>query len=105
MNCIISSENTDDELKAALNTGAKYGCIVSKEPYYLGDEKSTFVWLFSISVIKKNILKLPCRKRSLRKKCASAKQVFEELQQFKPNGYFISNGPGDPAQWTMPLQP
>jgi carbamoyl-phosphate synthase small subunit len=26
-----------------------------------------------------------------------AKTSFEELEQFKPDGYFISNGPGDPA--------
>ncbi len=26
-----------------------------------------------------------------------AKTSFEELEKFKPHGYFISNGPGDPA--------
>ncbi len=29
-------------------------------------------------------------------KVFNAKTTFEELEAFKPNGYFISNGPGDP---------
>jgi len=30
-----------------------------------------------------------------------AKTQVAELKAFKPNGYFISNGPGDPQPWIM----
>ena len=103
MNCIISSEKTNvDELKAALNMvpnmdGLELASTVStKEPYYLGDEKSNIRVAVLDFGIKKNILNCLVE-RGAYVKVHPAKTSFEELQQFKPNGYFISNGPGDPA--------
>lgn len=102
MNCIISSEVNDmEKLKAELSkvpsmAGLELASVVStKEPYLLGDPKSNI----RISVldfgIKKNILNCLVE-RGAYVKVHNAKASFEELEQFKPNGYFISNGPGDP---------
>jgi len=45
---------------------------------------------------KRNIL--DCMKdRGARLKVFPAKTAFEELREFAPDGYFLSNGPGDPA--------
>ncbi len=46
--------------------------------------------------IKKNILNCLVE-RGAYVKVHNAKTSFGELEQFKPHGYFISNGPGDPA--------
>lgn len=103
MNCIISSEQTDvEQLKAELDrvpsmSGLELASTVStKENYCLGDEDSPL----RISVldfgIKKHILQCLVD-RGAYVKVHNAKTGFEELEQFKPNGYFISNGPGDPA--------
>ncbi len=103
MNCIISSVNTDTEelikelKKVPSMDGLELASAVStKEPYYSGDEKS----LLRIAVldfgIKKNILNCLVE-RGAYVKVHNAKTGFEELEKFKPHGYFISNGPGDPA--------
>jgi carbamoyl-phosphate synthase small subunit len=103
MNCIISSDNINvDELKAQLQKvpsmdGLELASVVStKEPYFLGDEKSNIRVAVLDFGIKKNILNCLVE-RGAYVKVHPAKTSFEELQEFKPNGYFISNGPGDPA--------
>jgi carbamoyl-phosphate synthase small subunit len=103
MNCIISSENTDiEKLKVALSKvpsmdGLELASVVSTtEPYFLGDEESeTRVAVLDFG-IKKNILNCLVE-RGAYVKVHNAKTSFEELQSFNPSGYFISNGPGDPA--------
>ena len=103
MNCIISSEHTDVEsLKKELKKvpsmdGLELASVVSTtESYCLGDPESKI----RISVldfgIKKNILNC-LTERGAYVKVHNAKTDFEILEQFQPNGYFISNGPGDPA--------
>ena len=103
MNCIISSETTDAEkLKKELKKvpsmdGLELASAVStKEPYYLGDEKSSLRIAVIDYGIKKNILNCLVE-RGAYVKVYNAKTNFEELEKFKPHGYFISNGPGDPA--------
>jgi carbamoyl-phosphate synthase small subunit len=103
MNCIISSSGSDVEaLKAQLQQvpsmdGLELASVVStKESYYLGDEKSDIRVAVLDFGIKKNILNCLVE-RGAYVKVHPAKTSFQELQQFKPNGYFISNGPGDPA--------
>ncbi len=103
MNCIISSETADvEKLKADLNAvpsmdGLELASVVStKESYFLGDEKSEIRIAVLDFGIKKNILNCLVE-RGAYVKVHNAKTSFEELEQFKPNGYFISNGPGDPA--------
>src|SRR6187399_788083 len=103
MNCIISSEVTDPaKLKAALKKvpsmdGLELASAVStKESYYSGDEKSPLRIAVLDFGIKKNILNCLVE-RGAYVKVHNAKTGFEELEKFKPHGYFISNGPGDPA--------
>ena len=103
MNCIISSETTDAEkLKKELKKvpsmdGLELASAVStNEPYFLGDEKSALRIAVLDFGIKKNILNCLVE-RGTYVKVHNAKTGFEELEKFKPHGYFISNGPGDPA--------
>jgi len=103
MNCIISSEITDvAQLQKLLNEvpsmdGLELASTVStKESYVLGDENSDLRIAVLDFGIKKNILTCLVE-RGAYVKVHNAKTSFEELEQFKPHGYFISNGPGDPA--------
>jgi carbamoyl-phosphate synthase small subunit len=103
MNCIISSEINDIEvLQQQLNNtpsmdGLELASTVStKEVYYLGNEQSsTRVAVLDFGV-KQHILQCMVE-RGAYVKVHPAHTSFEELQQFNPTGYFISNGPGDPA--------
>jgi carbamoyl-phosphate synthase small subunit len=103
MNCIISSEITDLEiLKAELDKvpsmdGLELASVVStKESYFAGDPDSKIRVAVLDYGIKKNILNCLVE-RGAYVKVHNAKTSFEELESFSPNGYFISNGPGDPA--------
>lgn len=102
-NCIISSETMDvEQLKAELKKvpsmdGLELASVVSTtEAYSLGDEKSDMRIAVLDFGIKKNILNCLVE-RGAYVKVHPAKTSFEELEKFKPVGYFISNGPGDPA--------
>lgn len=103
MNCIISSETTDiDVLKAKLNevpdmNGLELASRVSTTtPYFIGNsdaEKKVIVYDFGV---KKSILE-NIAIRGCYLKVVPAKTKFEDTLDFKADGYFISNGPGDPA--------
>ncbi|WP_423148497.1 glutamine-hydrolyzing carbamoyl-phosphate synthase small subunit [Rubrolithibacter danxiaensis] len=103
MNAIISSEILDiDELKEKLALvpsmdGLELSSQVStKEPYFYGDESSkNRVAVLDLGV-KKNILR-NFDNRDVYAKVFPATTTFEEMEQWAPDGYFISNGPGDPA--------
>ena len=103
MNCIISSDITDLAiLQAELDKvpsmdGLELASVVStKEPYFAGDPDSKIRVAVLDYGIKKNILNCLVE-RGAYVKVHNAKASFEELELFKPHGYFISNGPGDPA--------
>lgn len=110
MNAIISSESLDvDTLKARLRevpsmAGLELSSEVStKEPYYYGDEEaSTRIAVLDLG-IKKNILR-NFDARNVYAKVFPAKTSFEEMQQWNPDGYFISNGPGDPSAMDYAVQ-
>ena len=55
-----------------------------------------------IMVLKQNILNLHDR-AGCSCKSVSFYCYVSEMKTFNPNGYFISNGPGDPALWIMQL--
>lgn len=102
MNCIISSDNTDvDDLKAKLAAvpcmkGLELASAVSTEKeYYRGDEGAGPRIAVLDYGVKHNILKC-MTDRGAYLKVFNAKSTFEDLQDFNPDGYFISNGPGDP---------
>lgn len=103
MNCIISSTEADIEvLKAQLAQvpsmdGLELASVVSTtEPYTLGDDSSNIRVAVLDFGIKKNILNCLVE-RGAYVKVFNAKTPFAELEKFEPQGYFISNGPGDPA--------
>lgn len=103
MNCIISSEITDVEvLKKKLAEvpdmdGLELASQVStKQTYELGDPKSKIRVAVMDYGVKKNILNCMVE-RGAYVKVFPAKTKLDEVKQFDPGGYFISNGPGDPA--------
>jgi carbamoyl-phosphate synthase small subunit len=103
MNCIISSEILDvAELTKQLAAvpsmdGLELASTVStKETYTLGnDQSATRIAVLDFG-IKKNILNCLVELGAF-VKVFNAKTSFEVLEKFEPLGYFISNGPGDPA--------
>lgn len=103
MNAIISSEILDTEkLKGLLDNVPPMinlelsSKVTTKNEYTFGDENSD---------IKVAVLDLGCKKSILKNfsergvycKVFPAKTSFDNMQKWNPDGYFISNGPGDPA--------
>ena len=73
--------------------------VSTKEPYFVGEENAEFKVAALDIGIKKNIL------RNLAKKGCYIKVFpydtsFEEMESWNPDGYFLSNGPGDPEPLT-----
>lgn len=103
MNCIISSEITDVTLlKKKLDevpdmAGLELASQVSTDKAYeMGDAKSGVRIAVMDYGIKQHILDCMVS-RGAYIKVFPAKTKLNELKQFNPSGYFISNGPGDPA--------
>jgi carbamoyl-phosphate synthase small subunit len=103
MNAIISSEILDvEKLKEELTKvpsmeGLELSSVVStKEPYFVGDEQAPVKVAVLDLGIKTSIL-TNIASRGCYCKVFPAKTTFSEMQAWNPNGYFISNGPGDPA--------
>src|SRR5690554_1725778 len=102
MNAIISTETEDIEaLKKQLAQapdmkGLELASKVStKEVYYFGDENAKYKISALDLGIKKNILR-NLAKRDCYIKVFPFDSSFEDLKSFNPDGYFLSNGPGDP---------
>ena len=103
MNAIVSSEITDlQELKKRLQTvpdidGLELSSKVSTTaPYYYGNPEANYKIAALDLGIKKNILR-NFDDRDIYVKVYPAKTTFQEMNEWGANGYFISNGPGDPA--------
>jgi carbamoyl-phosphate synthase small subunit len=103
MNCIISSDILDEvklkeELAKCPNMdGLELASTVSTNAAYeLGDASSKLKVAVLDFGIKKNILNC-LTERGVHVKVYPAKTPLSKLKEFNPNGYFISNGPGDPA--------
>lgn len=103
MNAIISSETTDIEfLKKKLKdvpsmAGLELSSrVTTSAPYFYGDPASPLKIAVLDAGIKKNILRC-LAERGCYLKVFPAKTPFEEMNRWEPDGYFISNGPGDPA--------
>lgn len=110
MNAIISSEILDVEaLKAKLQAvpsmdGLELSSKVStQEAYTFGDEGASHRVAVLDLGIKKNILR-NFQDRDVFVKVFPAKTSFAEMEQWNPQGYFISNGPGDPAAMDYALE-
>ncbi len=105
-NAVICTEGTPiDELKQLLSNvpdmkGLELASKVSvSEPYYFGDENATYKISALDLGIKRNILR-NLAKRDCYIKVYPYNSTFEELSSFNPDGYFLSNGPGDPEPLT-----
>jgi len=103
MNCIISTEISDEAgLKAELAKvpnmdGLELSSQIStKEPYTLGDAHAAIKIAVMDFGVKKNILQC-LADRGAYLKVFPAKTNMATLSAFGADGYFISNGPGDPA--------
>jgi carbamoyl-phosphate synthase small subunit len=103
MNCIISSEITDvEELKKQLNkvpdmNGLELAShVTTKETYEKGDKNSATRIAVMDYGVKQHILDCMVERGAF-VKVFPAKTKLKEVKQFNPDGYFISNGPGDPA--------
>jgi carbamoyl-phosphate synthase small subunit len=103
MNCIISSEILDvDVLKqklakvpsmAGLELSSK---VATKEAYFVGDSNSKHKVAVIDFGVKKNILR-SLAERDCYLKVFPMTSTLEELKAFNPDGYMLSNGPGDPG--------
>lgn len=109
MNAVISTDvDNIDGLKAQLAevpdmNGLELASKVStKEPYYFGDENATYKISALDIGIKKNILR-NLASRDCYIKVFPYDTDFSELQAFEPDGYFLSNGPGDPEPLTKSI--
>ncbi len=102
MNAIISTDGTSiEELKIKLEQapnmeGLDLASVVStKEPYFFGKEDATYKIAALDLGIKTNILR-NLAKRDCYIKVYPFNATFEDMKAFNPDGYFLSNGPGDP---------
>ncbi len=110
MNCLISSEELDPEkLKLKLKevpsmAGLELASVVStKESFFYGDKNAKYKVAALDIGIKTNILK-NLSARDCYIQVFPAKTSFEEMEKWNPNGYFLSNGPGDPAVMDYAVQ-
>lgn len=103
MNCIISSEIFDvEELKRRLDATPDMGGlelaskVSTEQAYELGSPDATVKIAVMDYGTKQHILKCMVD-RGAHVKVFPAKTSIQEVNAFEPDGYFISNGPGDPA--------
>ena len=102
MNAVISTKlDNIEELKNQLSNvpemeGLELASKVStKKPYYFGNENATYKIAALDIGIKKNILR-NFAKRDAYIKVFPYNSTFEDLNSWNPDGFFLSNGPGDP---------
>ena len=102
MNAIISTDldNIENLKKQLAETPDMKGLelaskVSTKEPYFVGNKDATYKISALDIGIKKNILR-NLVKRDAYIKVFPYNATFEEMSSFNPDGYFISNGPGDP---------
>mgnify|MGYP000099977162 FL=1 len=110
MNALISTdveniEGLKGELaKAPSMKGLDLASSVStKAPYFYGDESASYKISAMDLGIKTNILR-NLASRDCYIKVFPNTASFEEMEAFQPDGYFLSNGPGDPAPLTNAQQ-
>ncbi|KDN55344.1 glutamine-hydrolyzing carbamoyl-phosphate synthase small subunit [Flavobacterium seoulense] len=102
MNSVICTDDTPiEELKAALASvpdmkGLELASTVStKEPYFYGDENAKYKVSALDLGIKTNILR-NLAKRDCYIKVFPYDASYADMDSFNPDGFFLSNGPGDP---------
>jgi len=103
MNCIVSSETLDiDVLKEKLAkvpsmAGLELSSKVStKAPYFFGDPNSKYKVAAIDFGVKTNILR-SLAERDCYLQVFPQKTSFAEMMKWKPDGFMVTNGPGDPS--------
>lgn len=103
MNCIISSEELDvEKLKAKLAEvpsmeGLELSSkVTTDKPYFYGNPDAKFRVAIFDTGVKRNILR-SLAERNCYVQVFPLKTSLEEINKWKPHGFLISNGPGDPA--------
>jgi carbamoyl-phosphate synthase small subunit len=103
MNCIISSEIIDvEELKQKLSTvpsmdGLELSSkVTTKEAYESKSENATFKVSLIDFGVKQSIVNCLVD-RGCHVKVFPLDSTMEDLNSFNPDGYMLSNGPGDPS--------
>jgi carbamoyl-phosphate synthase small subunit len=102
MNALISSALTPDQMKEEIKKvpsmdGLELSSVVStKEAYFVGDANAKIKIAALDLGIKNNILR-NLAARGCYIKVFPAKTPYKEMAEWNPHGFFISNGPGDPA--------
>ncbi|WP_136668936.1 glutamine-hydrolyzing carbamoyl-phosphate synthase small subunit [Flavobacterium sp. H122] len=101
-NAVICTDGTSvEELKKELAgipdmNGLELASKVStKEPYFFGDENASYKISALDLGIKRNILR-NLAKRDCYIKVFPYNATYEDMKSFNPDGFFLSNGPGDP---------
>ena len=108
MNCIISTDEGADLEKALKNLPDMKGLelaskVTTKEAYEWGDvEAEHRVAVLDIG-LKFNSLR-SLAERGCLCKIFPADTSFEEMEKWQPDGYWISNGPGDPAAMSYAVE-
>jgi carbamoyl-phosphate synthase small subunit len=102
MNAVICTDETSvEDLKIQLAKipdmkGLELASKVStQEPYFFGDESAKYKISALDLGIKTNILR-NLAKRDCYIKVFPYDASYKDLAEFNPDGYFLSNGPGDP---------
>ncbi len=110
MNAVISSEHEDVEtLQKILDEtpsmdGLELASKVSTtEPYYLGNPEAEHKVAVLDFGTKRNILNC-IAERGAYLKVFPAKTDFETIQSWGPDGFFLSNGPGDPSSMDYAIE-
>ena len=110
MNAVICTDGTDvEELKLALKKvpemkGLELASkVATKQPYFYGNENATFKIAALDLGIKTNILR-NFAKRDCYIKIFPFDATYAEMADFNPDGYFLSNGPGDPEPLVSAIQ-
>ena len=77
--------------------------VSTKEPYTVGDENAKYKIAALDIGVKKNILR-NLAKRDCYIKVFPYDTSYEDMKAFNPDGYFLSNGPGDPEPLENAIQ-
>jgi carbamoyl-phosphate synthase small subunit len=109
LNAVISSEILDiEQLREMVNkvpsmNGLELSSKVSTtESYFLGNADAHYKVAVLDLGVKANILNNMIE-RDCYLKVFPAKTSYEEMKEWAPNGFFISNGPGDPSATTYAI--
>lgn len=103
MNCVVSSENTDiDSLKKILAKVPKMeglelsSKVATTKPFEMGDKNSKLKVAVVDFGTKTNILR-SLTERGCYLRVFPMKTPLKEMLDFNPDGFMLTNGPGDPG--------